>query len=614
MSARQRWFGSIRFLQRNAARRLFGVAASGLLLAAGASAAQDPAAPGTGTAMAQHHALGPIAAPTQDRAAPRAGAAAAQEHAAHGSVAGERQASEVPLYDNLGDHHRAIDTDVELAQAYFDQGLRLQYAFNHAEAIRAYEEALRLDPECAMCWWGIALASGPNINAPMDAESGRRAHGAIRRALELSGDAPRVERDLVEALAQRYAADPEAERASLDAAYAAAMQELVERYPDDADILALYGASRMNLSPWDYWSGDYDNRVPNEGTPEILEALSTAIEIDPDNPGACHYYIHAVEAAHPERAVDCADRLAQLMPGAGHIVHMPGHIYIRVGRYADAVRANEHAVHADESYIADQAPVGLYPSAYYPHNYHFMWFAATMAGMSGRAAEAATIVAPKVPLEVAQEVYWIQTVTVLPQLTALTFGDWDAALAAEAPPEELVVATAMHAFASGVALAATGDLDGARAKLDEVTRIDETVRADAPEAVPSTSPMQTLTGIAVHMLAGEIELRSGAADAAVEHFRAAADIEDELLYEEPPLWYLPVRPALGRALLEAGMAAKAETTYREDLARFPENGWSLFGLAEALEAQGKSEKAAAVRGRFEKAWKDADVALSASHF
>ncbi len=543
------------------------------------------------------------------------GPAAAQTPGAHADTHGDDpQASSVPLYDNLGTYRRAIGTDVERAQAYFDQGLRLQYAFNHAEALRAYEEALRHDPECAMCWWGIALAAGPNINAPMTPENGRRAWEAIQRARALAAEGPALERDLIEALAARYAANPEAERAPLDRAYAAAMEELAERYPDDADVLTLYGSSGMNLNPWNYWSGDYDNRTPNAGTPEILTALSTAVKLAPNNPGACHYYIHAVEAAYPERAVECADRLARLMPGAGHIVHMPGHIYIRVGRYADAVRANEHAVHADETYIADQAPVGLYPSAYYPHNYHFMWFAASMAGMANKASEAAVIVAPKVPVDVAKEIYWVQTVTVLPELTAITFGRWDAALATDAPPAELVVATAMHEFARGVAFAAKGDLEAARAELAEVQRIDELVRSEGPDPVVSTSPAPTLTGIAVHMLAGEIWLRSGQAAAAVEHFRAAADIEDEMLYEEPPLWYFPVRHALGRALLEAGRPAEAEIAYRRDLARFRDNGWSLYGLAQALEAQGKSQEAADVRARFEQAWRDADVRLDASHF
>lgn len=539
-----------------------------------------------------------------------------QEHGGHDHADAAPVASndDAPLYDNLGNHHRPIATESSAAQAYFDQGLRLQYAFNHAEAIRSYRTALRHDPECAMCWWGIGLAAGPNINAPMDPDGGRLAWQAVNRALELSADGPAAERDLIEALARRYAADPEAPRADLDRAYAEAMTALASRYPEDADVLTLYGASLMNLNPWNYWSGEYDARVPNEGTEEILGALSTAVGIAPNNPGACHYYIHSVEAAYPERAQECADRLAALMPGAGHIVHMPGHIYIRVGRYADAVRANEHAVHADESYIADQAPMGLYPAAYYPHNYHFMWFAASMAGMSDKAMEAARIVAPKVPIEVAQQVYWIQSVTVLPQLAAITFGRWQEALDAPAPPQELVVSQAMHTFARGVAFAATGHGEEAQAALADLRAIDATVRTDGPETVPSTSPAATLTGIAVHMLAGEIDLRDGNADGAVAHFRAAADIEDAMLYEEPPLWFFPVRPALGRALIEAGRPDEAETAYRQDLARFRDNGWSLFGLAQALEAQGRSEEAAAAWERFHGAWAEADLELRSSHF
>jgi tetratricopeptide (TPR) repeat protein len=543
--------------------------------------------------------------PTDERKAPvRTGSDPALETASGPDT--------VPLMEGLGDHHHGITTDAAAAQAYFDQGLRLQYAFNHAEAVRAYREALRRDPGCAMCWWGIALASGPNINAAMDSAAGREAYEAIGHARDLSGGAAPAERAYIAALARRYAAGPAADRATLDSAYARAMEDLARRFPDDPDALTLFAASLMNLSPWNYWTGEYGEREPRPDTPRILAALERALELQPDHPGACHYYIHAVEAAHPEKAVACADRLAALMPAAGHIVHMPGHIYIRVGRYADAVRANEHAVHADEAYIADRRPTGLYPTAYYPHNYHFMWFAASMAGMSQKAIEAAGIVAPKVPIEVAREIYWVQTVTVLPQLAAVTFGRWEDVLSTPSPPADLPVAVAMHDYARGVALAATGKPDEARAALADVRRAAEELARRGAAPITGSSPAGTLTDIAVHALEGEIALRSGRPDEAVSHLEEAAAIEDALLYEEPPLWYLPIRHALGRALLEAGRPAEAEAAYRKDLARFPANGWSLLGLSLSLEAQGKTDEAARTRLAFREAWKDADVEITAS--
>ena len=531
--------------------------------------------------------------------------ARAQEHEEHQEHAHPQPASGdgVPLYDNLGDHGHPITTASSEAQAYFDQGLRLQYAFNHAEAIASYGAALERDPDCAMCRWGIALANGPNINGAMDPEAGRQAFEAIREARARTEGTSEVERALIEALEKRYGPDPEADRIALDSAYARAMGEVAERFPEDPDALTLYAASMMNLRPWDYWSGDYGDRSPNPGTPQILAALERAIELDPENPGACHYYIHAVEAAHPERAVECADRLATLMPGAGHIVHMPGHIYIRVGRYIDAVRANEHAVHSDESYIQDRNPMGVYPAAYYPHNYHFMAFAATMAGMSGKAMEASRIVSPKVPKEVALEVVWIQNAIVFPHLTGVTFGRWEEVLSLPMPAPELYHATVMALYARGVAAAATGDEAGSSEALD---RIDAVIAENDPRGE------NPALAIAVHALNGEIALRGGDAAGAVSHFHAAADLEDAMLYEEPPLWYYPIRHSLGRALLEAGRPAEAETAYREDLARFPANGWSLFGLAKSLEAQGKD--ASATWAEFETAWMHADVELTASRF
>jgi tetratricopeptide (TPR) repeat protein len=509
----------------------------------------------------------------------------------------------VPLYDNLGSHGHEITTPAAEAQAYFDQGLRLQYAFNHAEAVESYQIALSHDQNCAMCWWGIALANGPNINGAMDAASGAIAYEAITEAQAHADGASEVEHALIAALATRYGADPEADRARRDSAYASAMAGVAERFPDDDDVLTLYGSAMMNLRPWDYWAGEYSDRIANPGTDQILEALSTALEIDDENPGACHYYIHAVEAAYPERAEPCADRLADLMPGAGHIVHMPGHIYIRVGRYREAVTLNEHAVHSDETYIADQNPMGVYPAAYYPHNYHFMAFAATMAGMSEKAMEASIIVSPKIPKEIALEVAWIQNAIVFPHLTGVTFGRWEDVLALPMPDADLYQATGMALYARGVALAARGDAAGADAALSDLQKLIAETDPDGENPV---------LAIAVHALMGEINLRSGDAAGAITHFGVAVDLEDAMIYEEPPLWYYPMRHSLGQALLAGGVPAEAEAAYRYDLARFPANGWSLYGLARSLEAQGKD--AAATWAEFEDAWRDADVELTGSRF
>jgi tetratricopeptide (TPR) repeat protein len=366
----------------------------------------------------------------------------------------------------------------------------------------------------------------------------------------------------------------------------------------------------MNLSPWHYWDGPYADRTARPATRRILSSLAGALEVNPDHPGACHYLIHAVEAAFPERAVECADRLAALMPGAGHIVHMPGHIYIRVGRYTDAVEANRHAVHEDESYITDQNQRSVYTGAYYPHNYHFMAFAATMAGMSGDALAAARTVAPKVPLEIARAVPFIQNAVVLPELTLVTFGRWKDVLAVPAPDSSLALAGAMHRYARGTALAALGRTDEARAILGDLRRMSR----EATQAAGGDEGANPVQVIAAQALAGEIALRSGEPEAAAAAFRTAIRIEDGMLYEEPPLWYYPLRHSLGRALLEAGEAREAEAAYRYDLDRFPENGWSLFGLAQSLDAQGRTSEARQASERFADAWSHADVKLTASRF
>lgn len=511
------------------------------------------------------------------------------------------QADTVPLYSNLGDHHYPISTAEPQAQQYFDQGLRLTYAFNHGEAIRAFTEAARLDPGCAMCYWGIALALGPNINAPMSEQAVPEAYAAVHRARSVAAAASEVEQELIDALATRYAASPDAPRATLDSAYANAMREVSRRYPRDAEAATLYAEAMMDLDPWNYWTSSEE---PRPGTSDLLASLERVLEANPNHPGACHFYIHAVEAAQPERAVPCAERLASLMPGAGHLVHMPAHIYIRVGRWNDAIEQNVHAVHADEEYIADQRPSGIYPLAYYPHNYHFLAFAATMAGRSQQAIDAARAVVERVDPDVAREVPELQGLLPYHHLTLLTFGRWEEVLSAPRPPADLPFAAALVEYARGFAQANTGDQEGATASLAAVQNTLSGVEQE---------PARTVLEIAVHSLAGEIDLRAGRAESGIAHLREAMRLEDELGYMEPPFWHSPVRHTLGAALLEAGQAAEAEQLFREDLERFPENGWALRGLAVSLEAQGKSE-AEDVERRFTAAWSQADVTPTTSRF
>ncbi|UVT14294.1 MAG: tetratricopeptide repeat protein [Nitrospira sp.] len=509
----------------------------------------------------------------------------------------------VPLYTDLGSHHKRISTRVPATQKYFDQGLRFVYGFNHAEAIRSFTRAAELDPTCAMCYWGIALAYGPHVNAPMDSASGIAAYAAVQKALALKSHATAPERAYIEALAQRYEADPPADRARLDTSYSHAMGQITKTYPKDLDAATLYAESLMDLRPWNYWQPD---GTPHPGTKEIVRQLERVISGNPNHPGACHYYIHAVEAVNPKAAVPCAERLARLMPGEGHMVHMPAHIYIRVGRWNDAVQANHHAIHSDEVFIDGQHPMGVYPLAYYPHNIHFLAFASTMAGRSAQALEASNTLTSKVNLDAARQVGMLQEMLPYHALTLTTFGRWDEVLAAPLPPEDIRFSYAMASYARGVAHAAKGEWPEAQAALDTVTAADAAT-AEGAEG-------KTALSIAVHALSGEIATRRGDLDTGISHFREAARIEDGGLYFEPPKWYYPIRHSLGVALIKAGQHAEAEKVYREDLRRFPENGWSLFGLAQALRKQGKDAEAATAEARFRRAWPDTDVTLTASRF
>lgn len=513
----------------------------------------------------------------------------------------------VPLYENLGTHHYEVTAATPLAQRYFDQGLRLYWAFNHAEAIRAFEEGARLDSGCAMCSWGTALAYGPNINMPMDSAAGAAAYAAIGRARAAASGVSARERALIDALARRYTAVPPGDRAHLDTAYARAMKGVVERFPDDLEAKTLYAESLMDLSPWNYWNRD---RSPRPDTPELLAALEAVLAASPDHPGANHLYIHAVEAVDPERAVPMAERLAALIPGAGHIVHMPGHIYVRVGRYADAIRANEHAVHADETYIRDHDPAAsIYTMGYYPHNYDFLAFAASMIGRSGQALEAADRMATLIPDEMMglPGLTLLQNLKMRPFQMRVRFGRWEEILEAPAPDRDLSYARAIWHYARGRALAATGEPAAAGEELARLRGLAES--PGLRDARLEFNAASAVLGIAAEVLAGQIAVAEGDPDRAAAHLREAAGREDGLYYGEPPEWSVPVRQELGRVLLDAGRATDAEEVFRADLERFPENGWSLHGLAAALRAQGRSEEAGAVEERFRRIWADADVEI-----
>jgi len=520
-------------------------------------------------------------------------------------VSAQGGAARVPLYTDLGDHGYAVTTSVPDAQKYFDQGLRLYYGFNHQEAIRSFREAQRLDPSCAMCWWGEAISWGPNINLAMDEPSGRAAYAAVQEALARRGTATEKERALIDALAVRYAEEPPAERAALDQAYADAMGVLARRYATDHEIGVLYAESLMDLRPWNYWTDD--GRL-QPGMDDALARLEAALASNARHPGACHFFIHAVEKVQPERAVPCAERLAALMPGAGHIVHMPGHIYIRVGRYEDAVRLNEHAVHADESYIRDQQPgLGMYTAGYYPHNYDFMAFAATMIGRSADAVRAAERVASLIPSDMfgTPGMDFLQHWTMRPVQVRVRFARWGEVLAQPAPPESMPHARALWHYGRGRALAATGDGAGARRELEQLRALAASPALDGMRL--EFNPARDILGIADRVLTAWVEVGDRRFDAAVAAAEEAVRREDALLYGEPPEWTVPTRQDLGAVLLAAGRPADAERAFRGDLERFPANGWSLHGLAAALRAQGRADEAASVEADFRRVWRSADV-------
>ncbi len=518
-----------------------------------------------------------------------------------------------PLFDNLGNYHHPISTSSELAQRYFDQGLILAYGFNHAEAARSFREAARLDPNCAICYWGVALVLGPNINAAMEAEAVPEAWQALQKAQELSENASEKERAYIQALTKRYSSQPVENQKANDIAYAKAMREVQRRYPDDLDAATLFAEALMDTMPWQYWTKDGE---PKPETGELLATLESVLKRNPDHPGANHMYIHAVEASpNPDRGIASADRLRNLVPGAGHLVHMPSHIYIRVGRYHDAVLANQRAIEADQDYITQCHAQGLYPLGYMPHNHHFLLASAAIAGESELAIQAAHHTAAMADQKMMREPGYgtLQHYYSIPLYTLAKFGKWDEILAEPAPAEDLKYPTGVWHYARGLAFTAKGQPQEAAQELAQLKAIAADPSLEKV-TIWDINTSSSLLNIASEVLAGELAAKQGDYENAIAYLETAVSLEDNLNYDEPPPWLSPVRESLGAVLLEAGRAAEAERVYREDLKRFPENGWSLYGLAQSLRVQGKAEEARTVQARFEKAWKYGDATLSASRF
>ncbi|WP_082859159.1 hypothetical protein [Microbulbifer sp. Q7] len=511
-----------------------------------------------------------------------------------------------PRLQNLGKHTFPVSCASEKGQQYINQAINLTYAFNHAEAGRSFREAARLDPECAMAYWGQALVLGPNINAPMDPEAESKARELVLKAKSLGKGSDARERALIEALTHRYTGDP-SDREAADEKYAAAMASVAKQYPDDLDIATLYAESMMDLRPWNYWMRD---GTPYDGTEEIVTLLEQVMARNPKHPGALHLYIHLIEPTNnPARAEKAADTLKDLMPGAGHIVHMPAHIYQRVGRYHDAVMANERAIVADEDYISQCRAQGLYPMAYYPHNIHFLWFANTAMGRSAQAIDAANKTASQISDETLQAMPMLASFRVLPYWTLARFGKWDEVLALPEPPQDLFLNAAWH-YVRGLGLISKGQLDKAQGELKALQNSVADPALDYPLFSPNTA--KRILTIAPEVLAGELAAARKDYDTAIKHLSRAVRLEDGLVYTEPAEWHYPPRLALGAVLLDAGRADEAETVYWQDLQRRPDNGWALFGLAKAMRAQGKDAEAALIDARFKRAWRDADVKLTSS--
>jgi tetratricopeptide (TPR) repeat protein len=516
-------------------------------------------------------------------------------------------ATGAPRLDDLGNHHRPI-TATPAAQAWFDQGLRLVYAFNHDEAQRAFEECARVDPAAAACPWGQALVLGPNYNLPAMPDRARAAWMALGAAVRAPKASP-VERALVEALRKRYSNPPAAtpaEQTKLDSAYADAMRQVAKQYPDDDDVQVLFAEAMMDLRPWKLWLPD---GKPAPGTEEIVATLEKVLARHPQHPGANHYYIHAVEASpHPERGLAAAKRVGGMMPGAGHLVHMPSHVYERVGQYEEAAEANRKAIVADKQYLANANPTGFY-GMYVAHNFDFLWQAAMMSGRGNESLQAARDMMGTIPMEMFKQMPGFDFIIPSAALTLVRFGRWNEVLAEKAPPAELKMAAMLFTYARARALIGLGRLDDAD---KELATLSSEIKALPKDMMADMAPAPLMGSIAEKLVRGELLLKRGKTTEGLAALEAAVSDADELPYAEPPDWYYPPRHTLGARLLGLKKAARAEAVYREDLKRNPNNGWALVGLRAALQAQKKPTKE--VDAQLAVAFKTAEAPIAASDF
>ena len=546
--------------------------------------------------------IAPPPPPAAEQQMPAMQAPATLQEWAHGAM----------LFDGLGSFHRGITTRSKEAQQYFDQGMRFLWAFNHDESTRSFAQAALLDPDCAMCYWGVALTVGPNYNLPFMAQSRAKvAWEAQRTAQEKASAATPVEQALISALSKRYpsadALDP-SNSAPVLTAYAQAMAAVAKRFPGDLDVQTLYAESLMNINAWKLWSADHK---PAPGTLEITRTLEAVLRRDPNHPGANHYYVHAMEASgHPEKALASAQRLTSMMPGAGHMVHMPAHIMQLVGRYEEAAEANRKGAAADAAYITRTAPPDYY-AMYVAHNYQFLAYSTAMEGRRAETLEAVRSLRDTIPDSMLLAMPGSDWPMAEKYAAMVRFGLWDQMLLEPAPDSRLPALTGGYLYGKGVAQAALGQVAAAQSTLAQLQQLSDSIPAETPAGFNTA---KDIFQVAALIIQARIADAQNHPDEAIALLRRAAGNEDALAYNEPKDWFFPARHVLGALLLKSGQAAAAESVYHTDLERNPDNGWSLYGLQLALKAQHKDAQAAAVERDFKRAWQHADVQPSASAY